>query len=241
MKNIGRHAPSKPLMPQLHIANINSLHKSTINWLHPDEEHVFLLKKRKISQQQYLASRFLTKYLYIGENKAQWQEYKLAYSEHQQCVCLTKNAELINTFSLSHSGQWVALLECRYGLGGVDIQIHNKTKHQLLGLSGLLSDLDRPLLNNNLARFYRLWSTKEAFAKLRGKSIFDVLATPHYAVWRQAYMRFLSYNNQWDLAVSLDKDLSIEVNFWEVAEDEQGYQVHRINTDTLPSTLSILK
>ena len=76
------------------------------------------------------------------------------------------------SIAISHSGGWVACVVARCGQIGIDIEIYRPGRN-IMGIAGLAfgnaerQDVER----EGEAAFYRIWTSREALAKARGRGL----------------------------------------------------------------------
>ena len=130
------------------------------------------------ARHQFLLSRVLLRRV-LGQISGQPAE-SLTFSVNENGKpLLTSEPEL--RFSLSHSGQWLALaVSCESDIG-IDIEQPSKPRDFLRIARHYFHPeecalLESPPIELTPVHFYRLWTLKEAFFKARGTGISEGLA-----------------------------------------------------------------
>lgn len=201
----------------LHIADLQGIGELDTGWLHPNELQVFEQKKRNVNCNQFFASRCLMKQVCLGPRSTLWPQHCALYDKTLGMINLCTTANLtVNRFSLSHSHQYVAALQCADNIAGVDVQYHSKTAKQLKQLQTLLSDSDQQQIAAKKYTFYQIWVIKEAYAKLSKCSIFDVLKLPISTMIAHNFVRLIPVNDQVELAIVLTQapTTPLHVVYW---------------------------
>lgn len=154
----------------VHVMKVIEWDEKNCFWLHDDERLALSKKKRKSARLQFLSSRFLAKFIVLGPQQERWHQHAFIYDNHLNCI-VTKDEKL----AISHSGEFVALVQLDAGFVGLDIQYHSKGIASIKQMSQLFAADDWQACSITAERFYQLWVLKEAFAKLNHLSILDAL------------------------------------------------------------------
>jgi 4'-phosphopantetheinyl transferase len=138
-------------------------------WLNPDEQQRYQRFLRPERQRQFLLGRFLLRCA-LG-NLLNTDPSSISLSEQAGRAPLLNLQDASPGFSLSHSGPWIACAVSKDSVLGLDIEMLDETR-DLLALAEQAFDAGEfsQVTDNNgaarVARFYTLWSQKEASYKL---------------------------------------------------------------------------
>jgi phosphopantetheinyl transferase len=83
-----------------------------------------------------------------------------------------KEGRGVPAIAISHSGEWVACVVARCGQIGIDIEVHRPGRN-IMGIAGLAFGPAerRGVEREGEAAFYRIWTSREALAKARGRGL----------------------------------------------------------------------
>jgi 4'-phosphopantetheinyl transferase len=83
-----------------------------------------------------------------------------------------KGGGWVPSIAISHSGGWVACVVARCGQIGIDIEVYRPGRN-IMGIAGLaFGDAERQdVEREGEAAFYRIWTSREALAKARGRGL----------------------------------------------------------------------
>ncbi|WP_416306511.1 4'-phosphopantetheinyl transferase family protein [Neptunicella sp. SCSIO 80796] len=190
----------------VHILEMKSEQDFDSRHLHELEKRVLANKKTKNAKMQYLVSRTFVKALYLSES-ACWNQYQLKYLPEQHAVCLFAKNNVVKKLSLSHSKNWIAVLDVPKGTGAIDIQYHSKSAVSIATMQKSFAPADQQLLQQNQHSFFDLWTIKEAYAKLKNLSIFEVLTIPVNEIEQHCYIEIIPLHKKISIALALRPDI----------------------------------
>ena len=89
-------------------------------------------------------------------------------------VACRKSSGRVPSIAISHSGGWVACAVASRGQVGIDIEVHRPGR-DIMGIAGLaFGDGERrDVGRGGMAAFYRIWTSREALAKARGRGLVE--------------------------------------------------------------------
>lgn len=167
----------------------------TEDWFLHEQEQGYLAKLANIKRTEFLFSRLFIKALYFSTNPSLWSQLRVAYCESLAATGLFLEDKVCACFSLSHSGNWVAIADRSDRNIALDVQHHDRKLSSLARLQAALPNQDQLLSLTNPRRFYDLWTLKEAFAKLQGISIMQSFSLPHVHIWQRCYTQHFQLPN----------------------------------------------
>lgn len=180
-------------------------------FLHQDEKR---RHTRPQARRQFLASRLFAKQLYFPAQSERWANLLMRYVPEYNGTCLIEAGKVLHRFSLSHGGNWLALTDMAHGPVGLDVQPHDRRPESLKRLIANLPEADVRLCRIEPTCFYDLWVTKEAFAKLAGRSIMEVFSLPARRIQQLCHVRHIQLR-QASLALAWQNlPAGLQVCFW---------------------------
>ena len=89
-------------------------------------------------------------------------------------IARRKSAGCVPCIAISHSGGWVACAVASRGQIGIDIEVYRPGR-DIMGIAGLaFGDGERrDVEREGVAAFYRIWTSREALAKARGRGLVE--------------------------------------------------------------------
>jgi phosphopantetheinyl transferase len=89
-------------------------------------------------------------------------------------IACRKSSGCVPAIAISHSGGWVACAVASRGQVGIDIEVHRPGR-DIMGIAGLaFGDGERrDVEREGVAAFYRIWTSREALAKARGRGLVE--------------------------------------------------------------------
>lgn len=180
---------------QLVISNSKALciNEHTVNQvLHQNEMAILARRKKEAAKQEYLASRYLIKYLICQYNAYTLSELETRFNlDTSKLEVFYLGQRLPYSIVISHSHNWVAVyVTPGDNIIGLDIERQNQTRPFIKLATHFYHEFEISLISksdNTWQTFYRIWTLKEALAKatctpiarLLSKNVFDELANLH--------------------------------------------------------------
>ena len=185
--------------------------------MHSCEKQTLSQKRRTSSKEQFLTSRFLAKAVSLSNHfNDEWSLRTAMYDEHLNTFVVSERGETCCELSISHSHEYVALLEAPQYKSAVDIQHHNKPESSWQKLVSLFHADDQMLIDSRQA-FFDSWAIKEAYAKLKGLSVFEVLSTSVNSISKKVAIHTVDDLANYSVAIASTEVLNpFDVCRWEI-------------------------
>lgn len=210
--------------------NANNIDENDIaflaeKFLHENEQNIIKRRKNIVAKKEYIASRFLIK-SYISEHLAiSYQTLQLSFdTESAQLKALYKGKPLALNISLTHSKGFIFFAITTDAINvAVDFEYQNTARDtQTLANAYFHPDEAKWLLERDQTQFYRLWTLKEALAKITASSVLEVLkqntkqqlaqyhhTTGQYKEFTFAVIQSMPFINQYWYLINHEKALQL--------------------------------
>lgn len=203
-------------------SQITDLHCFSLapKYLHSKELLVFERRKKLLAKKEYLASRFIIKTLIANWHDCSFEMLNVCFNTVKNRLEVFKDKELLPyRVSLSHSkGQvFVAVTQENNELG-VDIEsIDIKRQIRKLTESFFHSKEQALVELNGAEEFYKLWTLKEAVAKMRGQAVMTILGEDITALSSEIFAMSATYHDFSIALVSSKPSNKITINIVKIS------------------------
>lgn len=203
-------------------SRITDFHYSSLalQYLHPNELLILKHRKNIIAQKEYFASRFIIKNIIAKWHDCSFEVLHVCFDKVKNRLVAFKGSKYLPyRISLSHSkGQVLVVVTRDNNELGVDLEyIDTKRQTRKLAESFFHSKEQALVALNDVTAFYKLWTIKEAVAKMRGQSVMTILGEDITALPSGVYTISGIYHDFAIALVSSEPINNITVNIVEVA------------------------
>lgn len=171
--------------------------------LHENEYLIFEKRKKIRSQKEYIASRYMIKNIVAKWHGCNYERLFVDFDESNNRLEVFKSLEkLPYCISVSHSRGQVLVAVTRENIQvGADLEYIDTERqtNQLVKHFFHPKEKERIELNDN-SGFYKLWTLKEAIAKIRGQSVMAVIAEDTSKMAESLHSVVANYN---DFAIAI--------------------------------------
>jgi len=155
--------------------------------------------KYKKDQDRALFSRVLLKKILSQYSGVALEKIKIKRDDHGRPFSANKECSFWD-FNVSHSGSWWVMALNNKGRVGIDIEECKKFDFHSL-VDNFFQSQERAYVlqnkNNNLSRFYYIWTLKEAYLKAKGRGLSSNCLQEHLFRIKGDNKIELRNNNNW--------------------------------------------
>ena len=146
--------------------------------LHQNEYLIFKKRKKIRSQKEYIASRYMIKSIVAKWHGCSYEMLYVGFDESNNRLEVFKGLErLPYCISVSHSRGLVLVTVTRGNIQvGADLEYIDRTRQTSQLVNHFFHPKEKEWIElNDNSGFYKLWTLKEAIAKIRGQSVMAVI------------------------------------------------------------------
>lgn len=168
--------------------HIEDAHVLAAKYLQVQESTTYAKRQSVVAKKEFVVSRLLAKYLakkyllseFQYSTTLALQDFSIVFNESLLKLQVSYQSQLLPlSICLSHSGGYVLLyVSTEQSAVGVDIEKYKESRDALALAEHFFHPQELPIVQEKHDMgFYRLWTLKEALAKVSKQGVADLLAT----------------------------------------------------------------